>query len=179
MMDGLRSAAELAADRPHGIRLQYMAGCRCLKCRMANSNYQTSRARAQKAGDWNGLVDAAEARAHVLKLGKQGVGYRTVARAAGISKTTLQKVLNGKRLQIRARFSRDVLAVTKDMAAPHSFVKAGRLWRRIERLLAQGFTKADLARRLGYTRPALQFRRDLVTVASDRAVAVLYRRLMA
>lgn len=177
-MNGLRSAAELAANRPHGIRLQYMAGCRCLKCRMANSNYQTLRDRARKAGDWNGLVDASEARAHILKLGKQGVGYKTVAQAAGVSKTILARVRTGERLQVRARFSRAVLAVTKDMAAPHSLVKAGELWRRIERLLGQGFTKADLARRLGYSNHALQFRRDLVTVASDRAVAVLYRRLM-
>lgn len=51
---GLAHIVVLAASKPHGVRLRYMAGCRCLKCRMANSNYETMRARARKAGDWNG-----------------------------------------------------------------------------------------------------------------------------
>lgn len=174
---GLRHIAELAARKPHGTRLRYKAGCKCLKCRMANSNYETTRARARKAGDWNGIVDAGEARTHILKLGRRGVGYKQVARAAGVGKTTLLEVRTGRKRRIRARSARAILQVTKDMKAPHAYTAAHRLWRRIHALLEEGFTRSDLARLLGYRRCGLQFNRRVVTVANDRAVALLHRRL--
>ena len=55
----LRSAVELAAGKPHGTRIRYVGGCRCLPCRAANSRYESERQAARKLGDWNGLVDAA------------------------------------------------------------------------------------------------------------------------
>lgn len=67
-LNGLRPVAELAADRPHGDRLRYMAGCRCKECRAANTAYETQRALARKAGDWNGVVSAARARSHIAVL---------------------------------------------------------------------------------------------------------------
>jgi hypothetical protein len=63
------------------------------------------------------------------------------------------------------------------MRLPRALISAKQLWRRINTLLATGFTKAELARRLGFKNRALQFRRDYVTVKSDRAVGLLYRRL--
>ena len=61
---GLKPASELAAKRPHGDRLRYVAGCRCDLCRKANSTYERERQKARAAGDWNGIVDAAKARQH-------------------------------------------------------------------------------------------------------------------
>lgn len=55
---GLKPVAELAEQRSHGDRLKYLAGCRCVPCRAANSRYEVARAAARKAGDWNGLVPA-------------------------------------------------------------------------------------------------------------------------
>jgi hypothetical protein len=53
---GLRDIAVLAEKKSHGTRIKYMAGCRCLICRAANSNYECARAKARKNGQWNGLV---------------------------------------------------------------------------------------------------------------------------
>lgn len=100
---GMRSASELGSQRPHGIRMRYMAGCRCLKCRMANSNYETSRVKARASGDCNGVVDASAARKHVRKLSREGVGYKMVAEASGIASSILFAIRNGTRPRARAR----------------------------------------------------------------------------
>ena len=42
-LDSLRSAAVLSIDKPHGTRLKYMGGCKCMLCRAANSRYETER----------------------------------------------------------------------------------------------------------------------------------------
>jgi hypothetical protein len=84
-LDSLRTAADLSATKPHGTRLKYMGGCKCMLCRAANSRYETERAVARKNGDWNGIVDARAARRHILKLSKAGVGYKSVADAASVA----------------------------------------------------------------------------------------------
>lgn len=177
MMNGLRSAAELAANRPHGIRLRYMAGCRCLKCRMANSNYETARARARKAGDWNGLVDAGPARLHLEALSRAGVGYKTAADAASVARSVVARIRTGERLKVRARTAKRLLSVTPDARADSSHVPAGPTWRLIRQLLRQDFTKARIARELGVGR-ALQFNRRRVLARTALAVEKLWRRYM-
>ena len=175
---GLRPAFELAEGRPHGHRLRYMAGCRCFQCRRANSDYERQRQKDRAAGDWNGIVPAAAARAHILKLSRLGIGRRAIRSASDVADTVLQQIRNGKRTQIRARTERKILAVTKSCASDHALVPATRTWRQIGALLEEGFTKRELARRLGYASPALQFRRDFITVRNAARVDALYRRLM-
>lgn len=174
---GLKSAVELAAKYPHGVRLRYMAGCRCRPCRMANTNYETQRAKARKAGDWNGLVDAKAAQQHIVKLGNAGVGRRMVAAASGVSDSSIMAIKNGTKPQIRARTSRKILAVNESCRGDATLISAKRLWRRINKLLYEGYTKTALAKMLGYSR-ALQFDRKLVTVSNDARVEALYQRLM-
>lgn len=53
---GLKPIAQLAANRDHGDRVRYLAGCRCTDCRRANSAYESARQKARAAGDWNGFV---------------------------------------------------------------------------------------------------------------------------
>jgi hypothetical protein len=62
---GLRQYCQ---EAEHGTRTRYMTGCRCLRCRAANSNYNTSRRAAKENGDFRGLVSAARALAHIKKL---------------------------------------------------------------------------------------------------------------
>ena len=90
-LDSLRSAADLSATKPHGTRLKYMGGCKCMLCRAANSRFETERAVARKNGDWNGIVDARAARRHILKLSKAGVGYKSVADAASVPTPSLRR----------------------------------------------------------------------------------------
>lgn len=175
---GLRPAADLAAEKPHGTRLRYIAGCKCFQCRRANSDYERARKAARAAGDWNGLVSADKARAHMLSLSRAGVGKRAVAAATDICMTVLQDIRTGKKRQIRARTERKILAVTSQMVSDHALVKPGRTYQRIKHLVEEeGFTKAELARRLGYANGALQFKRTRMTARNVARVETLYRSL--
>lgn len=177
-LETLSPAPELAARHPHGVRVRYMAGCRCLKCRMANTNYETARARARAAGDWNGIVDAAPARQHIRQLSRQGVGYKLVAEAADLPTSLVFGIRTGERPRARARTVRKILEVNHACRGDAALVSAKSTWRRIEALLEEGYTKAGLAKMLGYKSPALQFRRDKVTVRTRAKVERLYQRLM-
>jgi hypothetical protein len=175
---GLRPIAELAASRGHGDRLRYMAGCRCAECRQANSRYECARARARKAGDWNGVVSADRARAHIIALGRQGLGHRAIAWGSDVNEGTIWLIRQRKKLRIRARTERRILAVTKDAAADHAIIPAGpRVWKRIRQLLAEGYTKEQIAKQLGYARPYFQFGKQRVTVRNAFRVERLYHQL--
>lgn len=173
----LRAAAELATDKPHGVRLRYMAGCRCDACRKANSSYENERQKARRAGDWNGIVPAAEARAHMLKLRRQGIGRRTVRACTDIADTVLQEVVSGKKTHIRARTARLILQVTKAQAADHALVSAKRSRYLIALLLEEEYTEAFLAERLGYANERLQFNADRITVRNAARIERLYKEL--
>jgi hypothetical protein len=177
---GLKDPRVLGARRSHGSRLRYLSGCKCLKCRMANSNYEALRARARKNGDWNGLIDTIRVREHLFALSRAGVGYKSVADAADVGRTCLMLVRQGKRHHIRARAAKRVLAVTSAAIADGALVRAERTWRLIKQLLAEGFTQTRIARELGSQAraPALQLRRDFVLASSALKVEKLWRKYM-
>jgi hypothetical protein len=170
---------ELASRHPHGVRIRYMGGCRCLQCRMANSNYEKERRLARTTGDWNGIVDTAAARAHIKKLARKGVGYKMVAAAASVNKSIVFAIKNGRRPNARARTVRSILAVTPDVSrGDAALVPAASTWRLINLLLEEGYTKGMLAKLLGRQRAALQIRKVRVTLRTREEVRALYRRLM-
>jgi hypothetical protein len=174
---GLRPAAELAADKPHGTRLRYVAGCKCFQCRRANSDYERERKAARAAGDWNGLVPAERARTHLASLSRRGVGRRAVAAASDICPTVLQDIRTGRKARIRARTERKILAVTTAMVSDGALVKPGRTFQLIEQLVEEGFTKAELAKRLGYRNGAIQLKRHRMTARNVARVERLHRSL--
>lgn len=153
---GLPTRAELAR-REHGTRLRYIGGCRCVECRKANAAYERRRSLARAQGKANPIVDAKEARLHIRKLSKKGVGYRAVAQAAGVARGVVADIKSGRKPRCRAMTVRAILAVTESAAAPRALVDAEPTRRRIRELLAEGFTKRQLARRFGMKSPALQF----------------------
>lgn len=138
------------------------------------------RACIARATVWNGLVDAKRARAHLRRLSRQGVGYKTVADAAVVSPTIVAKILNGKKHSVRADTERRILDVTVDARADKALVDAGPTWKLIDRMLAPevGFSKAELAHRLGYARAALQLRRDRITLRNAERVRKFYEAVM-
>ncbi len=174
---GLRPVAELAKNRPHGDRLRYMAGCRCQECRGGNTAYEKSRALARKAGDWNGLVGAERARAHIAHLSSRNVGRRTISDVADVADTVLSAIISGAKTKIRAATERAILAVTEEAAADHALVSAGPTWELLDELISGGYTKAELALQLGAKMPALQISRNQVTVRNAHEVRLLYARL--
>lgn len=173
---GLRSAAELAADKPHGTRIRYMAGCKCIDCRAANTNYEKERAIARKNGDSNGLVSAQAARRHLLYLSKKGLGYKSVGDITDVSKTVLFAIYSGTKKQCRARTAKKILAVTPDMAADGAYICAKKSWQKINHLIAQGYTKVAIAEGIGQTR-ALQLGEKRITARHAASIDALYEKL--
>ena len=174
---GLKPVSELAANRPHGDRLRYLAGCRCSDCRRANTAYETARAKARAAGDWNGFVSADKARAHLQQLSAQNVGRRAVAAASDISETIIFAIANGSKPRIRARTERQILAVNTDARGDRALIRGAATWKLLNKLLKAGHSKAELARRLGCKTPALQIKHDFVTVRTAYLVQRLFDQL--
>lgn len=172
----LRPAAELAANKPHGVRVRYMAGCRCVPCRAANARYETARLRARAKGRSNRIVSAERAVSHLRALSRAGVGRRRVARLSGLPESKLCKLLGGQQRNIREQTERRILAVTKADKAPGATVPAARTHRRIAALLEEGYTRARLAVMLGSRTPKLQLGRAWITRATEARIATLYRR---
>lgn len=160
---------------PCGTRAAYVNGCRCEPCTAANRTYARERWRAQRLkGDWNGLVDAAPARTHILRLSRSGVGYKSIAAASDVSHSTLLDIKKGRKLNVRARTARRILAVDAGARGDASLVSARSTWRLIERLLEEGFAKAALARRMGLSR-SIQFGKSRVLARTKLRVEKLYR----
>lgn len=175
----VRSFAEVkaaAATKPHGTHARYVAGCHCFQCRVAHSRYNVERDRAKAAGDYNGVVDAAPVREHLRKLSRQGVGYKTVAEAADVSKTILNNILAGRRTRVRARTMRKVLAIDKSAVADHALIPSGPTWRLIDELIGRGYSKAQLARWMGCKTPAIQWKRGgMILALTASRVERMYR----
>ena|SRR5579872_3082213 len=168
-----------ASRREHGTRARYIAGCRCLPCRAANSRYSCSRDLARKLGDVRDIVSADAAVAHIHKLSRLGVGRRTVADAAGVARSIVSDILQGRRSRIRKNTEVKILSVDAGARAGGSLIPAKNTWELIDELLSRGYTKTQLARWLGYKNAALQFKRSSITLRRAVAVEKLYRGIEA
>lgn len=178
--NGLKPIGELSASRPHGDRLKYMSGCRCVPCRAANSNYETMRAAARRRGEWNGIVDATSARRHLRKLSKRGIGRDTVSDLTGIANSSIDKIRTGSQKNLRAMNEKAILAIgLDDILNDAQIVDAAKTWERIRWMLREGFTKTEIARRLGCKTRALQLGRKQITARNAMRVERLYNMLRA
>lgn len=174
---GLRSAAELGAGKPHGVRMRYQGGCRCKLCRAANARYSVMREAERREGRGAGIVGAVRARRHVLKLSDRGIGYKSVAKAARVAKSIVLEIRTGARPRIRKSTERRILEVDESAARSATVIPAGATWKKIAWLLSEGFTKKTLSERLGYKNGSLQFDRDVITARNARKIGRLYRTL--
>jgi hypothetical protein len=154
-----------------------MGGCKCMLCRAANSRYETGRDALRRAGLSNGVVSADRTRAELRRLSRRGIGYKTAAMNAGVSRTNLAKVLFGGRLHVRAMTEKRVLELGGQRVADHALIRAGQSWRRLRWLINQGFSKTEIARRLGQRAhpPALQIGRTQITGRNARKIEQLWR----
>lgn len=158
-----------------GTRGKYVSGCRCTPCKAANSRYQCERERKAKDGLTNELVDAEPARVHLKKLSKAGIGYKTVADYSGLGKSTLLKILQRERTRIRKENLMRILAVDTKCVSDGTIVSAGETWQRIKWMRDEGFTDAEIARRMGCKMPHLQIGRKRITGRTAAKVERIYR----
>lgn len=161
----------MGAEREHGTRAKYVVErCRCEDCTAANTAYyhQTKRRVAPTT------VGAARARRYLRELSAQGVGYKTVADAAGLGRSTVFKILKGEVVWIKPDTERAILGVTAANIADGAYVDAGPTWEIINRLLALGWTKAAINRAMGNEGRALQLSRHRILAVNARAIAALW-----
>lgn len=169
--------------REHGTRAKYVAEkCRCDPCTIANRTYAREFQR-KKARVGYGIeeatpayIDASEARKHLLWLSSVGVGKRRVSQLTGISLSAIDKLRQGNRTKCRQSTADKILAVGRSKAADGAYVDAKATWRRIDDLLAHGWTKTAIARAIGSKGkvPALQLSRSRVTAKHARAIEQLH-----
>jgi hypothetical protein len=102
---------------------------------------------------------------HIQKLRKAGVGYRAIAAAGGLAKSTIAMIVTGERVQIRKDHADRILAVDRTAIADRAVVPAGRTWKLLNEQLEAGYTKTFLAKQLGSRakRPSLQIGADRIT----------------
>lgn len=174
----LPTPATTSADRPHGTRQKYKSGCRCLLCRAANARYESKRAKAYLPGGGTSLVSATAAREHILELAKAGLGRDALSAASDIATSAISRIKSGRSTLIRKHTEDKLLAISNDAVSDGSLVKARPTWRQINALLAEGFTKAELARRLNYKTGSLQLGKKWILARNAARVDRLYRMLM-
>lgn len=173
-----RTPNKLASSKPHGSRTKYKSGCRCLLCRAANARYEAERAKARTGANRNGLVSANAAREHIARLSKDGLGRGAISAASDVAAAVISRIKSGQSTQIRKRTEDKLLAVSKEAVSDAARVRAYPTWRQIKSLLAEGFTQAELARRLGYESPSLQLGKKWILARNAARVDRLYRMLM-
>ena len=168
----------------HGTYSCYVLdGCRCAPCSKANSTYERTRVRQQAYGRWDGLVDAEPAREHLQQLRAAGMGIRTIAKRLDLAESTLAKIVYGDprrgappSRRVKPSTLAAILAVTPD-PADGACVDGTGTRRRLQALVATGWSQSRLARMLGWTVAnlgRLVHRDGQVTHATARAVAALY-----
>lgn len=174
------------AAHKHGTYACYVLDhCRCLPCGTANCDYEANRTRQQAYGRWNGLVDAEPAREHVRSLMAQGMGLKRIVAVSEVSQGQLWKLLYGKKRpdgtrdaskRIRPGTEAKILAVQLDLADGANVDSTGAV-RRIQALVALGWSQSKIAARMGILRSNftdLAQGRTEITVAHDKGIRALY-----
>lgn len=180
---------------PYPARVCYVqCRCRCYACTAANSDAERHRAKQQAYGRWQPYVDAEPAREHVRSLmapkvgSTRGMGWKRIADAAGVPRSTLWKLLYGdpKRgrepsKRCRPETAEKLLAVREDLADGAS-VPAGPTRRMLDAMVEGGFAKAELGRYLTGNPGAKSLQvatRRMVSVKHAEQVHELHRRWQA
>jgi transcriptional regulator with XRE-family HTH domain len=179
------------ARHEHGTNAAYVLDkCRCLPCSRARVAVDRQRTRLKAYGRYDRYVDADPARQHIRGLMGQGMGLKRIVKVSDLSQGMLWKLLYGKRVPGRKRRqpSKRILATTEArVLAVHLDLADGAMIdgtctaRRIQALVAAGWSMSKIAARLGINRAnftPLAHGRRKVTAGTARAVWALYRELV-
>ena len=174
--------------RPHGNAKYHLEKCRCPDCTQAARDYENNRYRAIAYGRWQPFVDAEPVRQHIRALGEFGIGWIRAAKLAGVSTGGVSKILYGDRprglaptKRVRPETALKILAVEPTLAnlGTRTPIDGTGTRRRLQALVAKGWTQSELARRLGADRAnfARTIVSDLVEAGTARAALALYDEL--
>lgn len=160
---------------------------------LCDTCYGITRARLQAYGRWESQhVDAQPAREHVEQLLAAGLGTRRIADLAGVSRLSIQRLLNGRgdigtgpTKMLRRTTAAKLLAVPAPEISWHNAARAALVdgtgtRRRLQALIADGHTLTALDVALGWSRGSLSKilnRPGPVTAGTAHSVAELFARL--
>lgn len=166
--------------------------CRCDPCTDNRAARERRRQKLIAYGRFDtGLLDAGPVREHLLMMGEFGMGYKRVAALAGIGITSTRNLIWGRQDpgprygELQKRVKREtavaLLAVKPalELLAPNACIPARGVHRRVQALVARGWSQSKLSDRLGMERSnfGVMMNRDRVTVRRHLAVAALYEEL--
>lgn len=174
----LKPAAELAAGKPHGVRLKYIAGCRCLPCRAAHARYMRERAALRRAGQSNVLVSADAARMHLLELSKRKVGLDAASAASDVSRTLLSTIRSGVHKKIRKSTESRILNIDEFAVSDGAYLPSFQSRKQVAYLCSEGFTKEELARRVGVSLNVIQMKWPHIRASTAARIDRFYRLIM-
>jgi transcriptional regulator with XRE-family HTH domain len=174
--------------REHGTYSCAVTGCKNETCQEARRQYARHVRRQQAYGRWQPWVDAEPARRHVRHLKKSGLGYRRIAELSGTTGPLIFRLLHGTKStgkpptrSLRAATAARILAVQPvlDVIAEGAKIDATGTRRRLQALVAAGWTQSRIAEQLGMTPGTLStvIRSARTTGKTARAVAGLYERM--
>jgi plasmid maintenance system antidote protein VapI len=127
-------------------------------------------------------VTARRVRQHIVALSFAGVGHRTVAELSGVDDRTISKIKNGRQKRITRKTEQAILAVNAGVVCDRAYVPAYNTHQRLYGLDRLGFTRIELARRLGITgkRPHLNFGGFRAKLTARKALTIekLYNQIM-
>lgn len=180
------------ANHQHGTKTAYVLDkCRCRPCINAQVAGEAKRRKAKAFGRYEERVDSAPVRAHIIALGKYGIGLKRLAKLAGVSNSTLGNVVYGRtergegpQKRLERRTAEKILTVKPGMEliADGARVDATGTHRRLQALVAIGYSISSLGRRLGITVSNMDGPMGgtaEVTAETARKVRALYEELWA
>jgi hypothetical protein len=151
----------LKANHQHGTNACYrLDRCRCAPCSRAAVAYDRQRSRNTAYGRWHPFVDAQPIREHVAQLRADGLGLKLIAKHSGVAHGALWKLMYGKTRAdgtyrvsetVRTETATALLALTADLDLLGQTVNVDGLGtrRRLQALVAAGWSQKKLAERLG------------------------------
>lgn len=153
--------------------------CRCEPCRAAWSHYGKNRTRQKAYGRWAPYVDTARAREHLSSLAESGMGVRRIEELSGVAHPVLTRIRTGRTVQIRPETEARILAVQPGSPAGGARIASPGSTRRLQALVALGWTAVDMADRSDLSSDTLLacIAGENVTVRTAALIRDLYDRM--
>lgn len=166
--------------------------CGCLKCRAAHKERTNRRIKLQAYGRFDsGLVDAVPVRYHLHMLRDSGLGYARIAELAGVGQTAVRDLLYGRSAsgprkrewlnRVKRETAERIMAVwpAPELLADARLVPALGTHRRIQALVAHGWSMSKLAQKMGWEvqNVSAMLRRSQVEARTMRKVSAMFDEL--
>lgn len=183
------TTATLTRTPPHHNTLTCYTDYRCRlpECVARYNERSNQRVRAQKAGTWNGLVDAEPVRQHILALQAVGIGAYIIAATVNVRVQAIYDFLGsrgkrGRKHRTTPELAAKILAISPDSTLAGRIDATGTV-RRLRALTANGWPGKHIARHAGvnaehiYVMLRCPDRHPTVLPSTAKAIADTYNTL--